>query len=124
MTKTTTIFGTIFIALGLVFWFQTGMQAHTALIPAFFGIIVVVLARVGELKENLKKHMMHAIVTIVLLAFFGSVPGLIKLIGSFFGGELERPAAVYSQSIFAVLSATYIYLAVRSFIDARRSQES
>lgn len=122
MTKTTTTFGTIFIFIGLAGWFLTDRVSGTALIPTYFGLVMVILARVAELKENLRKHIMHAVVLIVLLGFFGSASGLVKLIGSLSGGELERPMAVYAQALYAVLSAVFIVLAVRSFIDARRAK--
>lgn len=122
MTKTTTTFGTIFIFLGLLGWFLTDRVSMTALIPTFFGLTMVVLARIAELKENLRKHIMHAVVLIVLLGVFGSASGLVKFIGSLFGGELERPIAVYLQALYAVLSIAFIVLAVRSFIEARRAK--
>ncbi len=124
MTKTTTLFGFLFITLGLAGWFLTGRESGTALIPTYFGLVMVLLARVAELKENLRKHVMHAVVLIVLLGFFGSVSGIVKLIGSFFGGELERPAAIYAQSIYSVLSVAYLSLAIKSFIDARKNRDS
>lgn len=122
MTKNTTTFGTIFIFLGLLGWFLTDRVSMTALIPTFFGLTMVVLARIAELKENLRKHIMHAVVLIVLLGVFGSASGLVKFIGSLFGGELERPIAVYLQALYAVLSIVFIVLAVRSFIEARRAK--
>lgn len=122
MTKTTKTFGLIFIFLGLAGYFLTDRVSGTALIPMYFGLVMVALGKLAEMKENLRKHVMHAIVLIVILGFFGSASGLVKLIGSFFGGELERPVAVYFQAAYALLSAYYIVLALKSFIDARRNQ--
>lgn len=122
MTKTTTIFGTLFIFIGLFGWFITDMVSLTALIPAFFGLAMVVLARVAEKKEPLRKHIMHAVILLVLVGLLGSFSGLVKFIGSLFGGELERPIAIYLQALYAALSVAFIVLAVRSFIEARRAK--
>jgi hypothetical protein len=122
MTRTTTLFGALFIVIGLVGYFITDMVSATALIPVYFGLILIILARVAERKEHLRKHIMHAVVLIVLLGLFGSASGLFKLVGSFFGGELERPVAIYAQATYALASIVFIVLAVRSFIDARRAK--
>jgi amino acid transporter len=122
MTKTTTIFGTLFIFIGLFGWFITDMVSFTALIPTFFGLVMVVLARLAEKKEHLRKHIMHAVVLLVLVGLLGSASGLVKFVGSLFGGELERPIAIYLQALYAALSVAFIVLAVRSFIEARRAK--
>jgi hypothetical protein len=46
------------------------------------------------------------------------VIGLIDLLS---GADVQRPAAVVSQSLMAMLMAVFIGLCVRSFIAARRA---
>ena len=48
--------------------------------------------------------------------------GLMGLPALLSGSEVERPAAVVSQSIMAILMAVFVGLCVRSFIAARRAR--
>ena len=74
-------------------------------------------------KDNLRKHAMHAAVLIALLALLGTAKSLAYL-PDLFRGTSEKPAAVITQSLNAGLSILYIFLAVRSFIQARRARSS
>jgi len=122
MPKITLIFSTLYIALGLVAFFLTGAVHKTALIPAYLGIVLLVLGLLGQ-KENLRKHVMHAALLVVLLALFGTARSLLKLPAAF-DGTAERPFAIYAQAATAVLSIAFLALGIRSFIQARRSRSS
>jgi hypothetical protein len=122
MPKITLIFSVLYIALGLAAFFLTGAVHKTALIPAYFGIVLLVLGLLGQ-KENLRKHLMHAALLVVLLALFGTARSLLKL-PSAFDGTAERPFAIYAQAATAVLSIAFLALGIRSFIQARRSRSA
>ena len=122
MPKITLIFSALYIALGLAAFFLTGAIHKTALIPAYFGIVLLVLGLFGQ-KENLRKHVMHAALLVVMLALFGTARSLLKL-PSAFDGTAERPFAIYAQAATAVLSIAFLALGIRSFIQARRSRSS
>ena len=115
-------FSVAYIVLGLAAFFLTGATHQTALIPAYIGLFLSLLALLGQ-KENLRKHVMHAAMLIGLLALFGTVRSLLKLPAAF-DGTAERPAAIYAQAATALLSVAYLGLGVRSFIQARRSRSS
>ena len=122
MPKITLIFSVLYIALGLAAFFLTGAIHKTALIPACFGIVLLVLGLLGQ-KENLRKHVMHAALLVVLLALLGTARSLLKL-PSAFDGTAERPFAIYAQAATAVLSIALLALGIRSFIQARRSRSA
>jgi hypothetical protein len=122
MPKITLIFSVLYIALGLAAFSLTGAVHKTALIPAYFGIVLLVLGLLGQ-KENLRKHVMHAALLVVLLALFGTARSLLKL-PSAFDGTAERPFAIYAQAATAVLSIAFLALGIRSFIQARRSRSA
>lgn len=121
MAATTLAFGTLLILLGVVGYVATGAASITALIPALFGLVLLVLGLLAR-NEAWRKHAMHAAVVVGLLGFLGSAPGLRSLPALFAGEPVARPAAVISQSLMAVLSLLFVVRCVRSFIDARRNR--
>lgn len=115
MPSTTRTFGLVLIVLGLISYFGTGRVSVTALIPAFFGALFVVLALVAR-KESARKHAMHAAVALALLGLLGTLG---RLVPALIDGQLGRPA-VLAQLAMTVLLAIYIALGVKSFKEARR----
>jgi hypothetical protein len=119
--QATIIYALLLIVLGLGGYILTDFVSVTALIPAFFGVVFLVLAFLAK-KESLRKHMMHVASLLGLLAFLGSVMGLKGLFLLLAGEDVERPEAAISRSIMALLSLAYCGLCLRSFIRARRSR--
>jgi hypothetical protein len=120
MPRITVVFSFVYIALGLVGYLMTGGVHMTALIPAFIGVILLVLGLLGR-KQNLRAHVMHAALLIGLLALLGTARSLLKLPAAF-DGTAERPEAIFAQAATAVLSVVYLALGVRFFIAARRAR--
>ena len=121
MANITIAFGILLILLGLGGWFGSGGASMTALIPAAFGIVLLILGVIAR-NEKVRKHAMHVAVIVGLLGFFGSASGLLSLPAVLSGESVARPAAVISKSIMAVLSLLYVARCVKSFIDARRNR--
>lgn len=122
MARITIWLGALLILIGVGAYFGAGRVSVTALIPAFFGVPFLLLG-ILALKEKYRMHAMHAAAVLGLLAFAGSVGGLVALIQAAFGAELVKPTAVVVQSIMAVLMIIFLILAVKSFIDARRARK-
>jgi hypothetical protein len=123
MGPVTVAFGLFLILVGLAGYFTSESQnPSTALIPAGFGLVLVLLG-VLALKDRLRKHAMHAAAALGLLGFLGaagmSVPKLLTLAT---GGDVERPRAVVAQTIMALTCALFVGLCVKSFIHARRAR--
>jgi fluoride ion exporter CrcB/FEX len=117
---TTTIgFGVVLVVLGVGGYFGTDRVSPTALIPAAFGLLLIIFGALAR-DDKRRKMAMHIAVTVGLLGFLGTVSGLVDLPTLLSGGTVARPAAVISKSIMAVLMAIYVALCVKSFIDARR----
>ena len=121
MATTTIGFGVVLIVLGLGGYFGYSMVSLTALIPAAFGILLVIFGALAR-DDKRRKMAMHIAVTVGLLGFLGAVPGLLKLPTLLSGGVVARPPAVVAQSIMAALMAVYVGMCVKSFIDARRKR--
>lgn len=121
MTKLSITTGIILIILGILSYILTGAASATALIPAFFGIVFTGLGYLGNKKENLRKHTMHAALLLAILGLGGSFGGLISMIGAL-GGEMpERQAAAIGQAIMAVVCIVFLVAGIKSFIDTRKA---
>jgi hypothetical protein len=114
-------FGIALIALGLIGYIGTDMVSPTALIPAAFGLLLVILGIVAR-DPGKRKHAMHAAAMVGLLGLLGSGRGLTKIVPLLSGEPVDRPNAVITQAIMALLCAVFVVLCVKSFVDARRSR--
>lgn len=121
MAKLSIVYGVVFILMGLYSYFGISSESVTALIPAFFGVPMLIFGWLG-LNEKYLKHAMHGAAVLTLLGFAGTVGGLIKFFKMLGGAEMERPAAVTVQAIMAILCLIFLVFAVKSFIDARKNR--
>jgi len=115
MVRITIIFGVLLIALGLGDYYIRSANRLTELIPAALGFTMVVLGLVG-LKASLRKNAMHAAVLLGLLGFAFNVRALSDL-----GQEILK-SPDFAQSLMALLCGAFMVMAVKSFVDARRSR--
>jgi hypothetical protein len=118
MPKISIIIGILLIILGLAGYFGTGGVSVTALIPAFFGIVIAILGFLGK-KENIRKHVMHVALLVALLGVIGSFAGIPKTVTLMGGGEIVRPGAAIAQAIMALICIAYLIIGIQSFIKAR-----
>lgn len=112
------LFGRILILLGIIgygFGMYSGNASITALIPAFFGLVLMVLGHVANSNEGLRKHLMHAAVAVALLGFIAVAVRLGPRLGT-----IEFGAAFLSQLLMGVICLAFVLLGVKSFADARR----
>ena len=123
MAKLTIVFGVLLGIIGVAYFIGTGSTHPTALIPLWFGIVLIICGALA-LTENARRRMlwMHIAVTIGLLGFI--FPGImaIKEWVAGHGGPLAHPAAVQEQGLMSVVCLIFTLLCVRSFIAARRSR--
>lgn len=121
MARVSILFGLILIILGLYSYFGVSTESITALIPAFVGVVILILGVIG-LKEKNLKHTMHIAAVLMLIAFIGSARGFIGL-PELFSGTAERPWAIIAQVIMGIIALIFLIMAIRSFIDARKKKE-
>ena len=117
MPALTRTVGFLLILLGVAGYVATGAVSITALIPAFFGAVLLILAMVAR-NPNARKHAMHAALALALLGVLGTAPRIFSAINA---GNISRPATL-AQIAMAVVLLVYIALGVKSFIDARRAR--
>lgn len=123
MAKLTVGFGILLFLLGIVGFVSTGSAHPTALIPSAFGLLLAIFGTLAK-TEDAKKRMlwMHIAVTVGLLGFLFTIPGLIDVIRMARGIAVKRPAAAEEQAVMWIICGIFVALCVRSFIAARRSR--
>ncbi len=119
MAITTVLTGVLLVALGAGGYIGTGSEHKTALIPALFGILILIC---GLLAQNAARRatVMHIAVLLGTLGFLGSIVGFLKGVN----GEAmrTRPIAVEAQGVMALVTAIFVGLCVQSFIKARKAR--
>ena len=93
MSPTTIVFGMLLTLLGLAGYFLTGASSPTALIPAIFGVLLLVLGFLAHF-EAARKHAMHAAATVALVGCGGALFSLMRT--AFVLNALEQ--AIYARS--------------------------
>ena len=93
-----------------------GKASITALIPAFFGLVIAFLGAFAKSNENLRKHLMHAAVLVGLIGFI--IPAF-RLLSNLSG--LTLSAGVVAQAAMALICLIFVLLCIQSFVSARRS---
>jgi len=122
MPSTSIISGVLLILIGIlgyVFSLIDGNTSVTALIPAAFGLLLVIFGLLAKSKENLRKHLMHAAVLVGLLGFL--IP-TIRLVSQ--ANNIKVSLAVLSQATMALICLFFVILSVQSFVNARRDREN
>ena len=104
-------------AIGYGYGMRGGNASITALIPARFGVVFIVLGLAGGRSEHARKHLMHAAVALALLGFLLTAGRVLMRISS-----IELNAAVISQLTMALVCLMLVLAGVRSFSAARRAR--
>ena len=119
MPHTAIKFGRVLVLIGVIgyaFGYFNGSGSPTALIPAVFGAVLMILGYAARAKDNLRKHLMHVAVLVGLLGFLASAGRLVSKIS-----EISMSPAVISQIAMAVTCLLFVILSVKSFMNARSS---
>ncbi len=119
MAILTIVLGLLLIMLGVGGYVTADPPSVTALIPAFFGVVFLVLGGLS-LKRSSRKFAAPASLVLALLGLFSTAAmGWPKLPALLTGKELDRPAAVASQSIMAALCLLFIVAVIVLFVRGR-----
>jgi hypothetical protein len=116
-------FGFVLAALGVLFYLPE-KPSPTALIPAYFGLALIVLGLLAY-KEGLRKHVMHLAAMVGLIGFAVPLWRIGPKLGTFFAGEeTEHANAIRAQALMVVISLAFTLLCVNSFIEVRRARRA
>ena len=102
---------------------ETGAKPMTALIPAWFGAVLLLCGGLVIWKEKLRKHVMHVAAVVGVLGFVGGFAPIIRQ--QSLGKEFDIKApAVHNGLIMSAICAVFVYLCVTSFVDARKARQA
>lgn len=116
MPKATIGAGVALSILALGSYLGTGMASITALIPAFFGVPLILLGWLAANNQR-RKVMMHIAAGLGALGFLAPLGRIIPALGAF-----ELSVAMVANIGMALICGIYLALSIRSFVDARRTQ--
>jgi hypothetical protein len=115
MSKKSVIVGSILILLGVIVTIISDSSSATSLIPAFIGVVFVVLGLGGNLKPQLNHHFMHGAAALSLIAILGSLGSLI--------GRGSTGWALFSQLATTIICLLFMVTAIQSFKAARIARQ-
>jgi hypothetical protein len=103
---------------GYVWGMMGGNASITALIPAFFGVVIAICGALAQSKESLRKHFMHVALLVALIGFI--IPTARLLMDT---SKIALKPSVVSQAAMALLCLLFVVIGLQSFFNARRSRE-
>jgi hypothetical protein len=118
------LFGSLLTALGAAAFYSPDLFAGgnpgqiSAASPAFIGFPILLSGLLTALRPNLRKHAMH------LAAVFGVLGVLGGLVPMFIRKFDFGTTAVQVGLGMTLLSGVFVFLCVRSFIQARKAREA
>lgn len=114
--------GVLLVILGLVgYSLSDAEHPVTALIPAGWGILLVICGAIAMAAPGTRKHVMHAVAGLALL---GVLLPVVRLIMVLTDDQPDSPLGVWSLALMALINGILLVLCVRSFIAARRNRVS
>ncbi|MEM1333386.1 MAG: hypothetical protein AAGG08_08005 [Actinomycetota bacterium] len=116
MAQKSIIAGGVLVAVGVLVTLLSDSSSATSLIPAFIGVVYVVIGLVGRAKPDLNKHLMHGAAALSLLAILGSLGSAI--------GRGSTGWALFAQLTTVVVAGVFLFFAIQSFRAARLAREA
>lgn len=120
MVTTTRLLGAVLIVTGAIAYIVTGAESVTALLPAFLGLPILVLGLLAGAPSRRRPMVIIAVVLAVLGAA-GTAMNVAELPALLAGDDVERPAAVVTSTITAVLCLVYAIAGIRWLVAAGRN---
>ena len=114
------LIGIVLIVLGIGGYVLSDMVSPTALIPAAFGVVILLLGAYGR-EQTRRRTAMHLAMGVALAGILGSASGLVPFLRWVAGSTPgPLPMAPLSKMIMLILLVVYLGMGIRSFVAARR----
>ncbi len=115
MPRITIVAGMALTILAVTTYIGTGMASVTALIPAFFGVPLMLLGWLAQRGQR-RSIMMHIAAGLGALGFLAPLSRILPSLGAF-----ELSTAMMANIAMALICGVYVALCIRSFVEARRA---
>lgn len=116
MARISMLAGASLVVVGIVVTAASESESATSLIPAFVGVVLLLLGLAARARPAANRHFMHAAAAVSLLALLGSLG---SLIGRGAGGW-----ALAAQLATVAITGVVLAMAIRSFRAARRDRDA
>jgi len=125
MPKITMLFGALLLGISLIILAITQkIGSPTIFIPSVVGIPLLILGFLSDKLPAKRKLFMHIAVTVGLLGALASLMPIGLQISKLAKGEALDPVRAGSVFAMAILCGIYVFLCVKSFINARKANTS
>lgn len=105
--------------MGIGSYLLSETKSVTALIPAFFGTLILLSGIIGAMFHKARMHVMHLAALVGLIGTLGGLGMGLPKVSALLAGTAERPTAVIMQIAMGVVCLVFLGLCVKSFVDAR-----
>ena len=119
MENVAMIYGIFLIVWGIGVTILSDSQSITSLIPAIFGIPILILSFIAKKLPNKKKVLMHIVVLIGMIIFLG---GLDIIRGLIQGNIFTNIWASSSKLMMMISGLVFTILCIKSFIYNRKNK--
>lgn len=119
MGRTTIGFGLALIVLGAAAYFGSSMASVTALIPAFFGIVIGICGMIA-LRPGPRTPALVVALVVALLGVAGSLSRLVPALTSDAGFTLDIKSG--AQIALAIIAGAYVVLCAAWLAKGRKGQ--
>ena len=124
MAWPTLICGALLVLIGIVGYGTSEVQPPpvTALIPAFFGVGLILCGALA-FHDKMRKHVMHLAAMIGLLGAIGGFMPLIRQIKNSGSFDPTKKSAI-SGELMILVCVVFVGMCVNSFIQARKARKA
>lgn len=120
MPLTAIVCGVLLIIVGVLgYSVSDAANPLTALIPAGWGILLIVPGLIAMAKPGLRKHLMHAAAAIGLLGVL-LAGGRLSMV--LVDDKPDSTLGLASLGSMALICGVFVVLCVKSFVEARRNR--
>ncbi len=124
MPRVTAGFGLSLLALAAGMAALTGPASLATLVPAGFGAVLLGLGGLAVARPDSRKHAMHAAAAAALLGLLGTGRAAVEVATGVVSGAPGGPAGDQYAGLAAPVLASFLWLCVRSFRQARQARDS
>jgi hypothetical protein len=113
------VLGIALVVLGVGAYVLSDFASITALIPAFFGILIAILSVVGYQQTDRQRLAAYGIGLLAVLGVLGSTRGIPDIIALVTGGAVESTMAAVSQGAMIAVCLVLLTAVIQFIRDTR-----